>query len=133
MVAKAVHLIEDTKLSLCILACCCVTIRYLILGTFFENLLQLSPVHQNRLDLLNLCASSVRVTNCQCSSEEETIMQTLSTYSAKIRFVHLSLSIRRSLSLPLFVRLSRSIKKLTKDLDNNGLNLRVIQEVKRVE
>ena len=43
VVAKTVHLIEDTKLSLCILACCCVTIKYLTLGTFFQIFFSCPP------------------------------------------------------------------------------------------
>ena len=84
-----------------------------------RNLLQLSPVHQNRLDLLNLGASSIGVTNCQCLSEEEKKSRRhlpaqkksrrhlpaqkrrgLSTYLYSIRrFVYLSLSISQSKSI----------------------------------
>ena len=74
-----------------------------------QNLLQLSPVHQNRLDLLNLGASSIGVTNCQCLSEEEKKSRRhlpaqkrrgLSTYLYSIRrFMYLSLSISQSKSI----------------------------------
>ena len=43
VVTKAVHLIEDTKLSLCILDCCCVAIKLVTLGTFFEIFFSYPP------------------------------------------------------------------------------------------
>ena len=68
-----------------------------------QNILQLSPVHKKWLDLLNLGALSVGVTNCQCSSEEVNIKQKpstcseenqkASTCSQERRFINLSLSI----------------------------------------
>ena len=53
--------------------------KSLTLGTFFKGS-SVFPRISNWLDLLNLGALSVGMTNCQCSSEEENIKQKPSIY-----------------------------------------------------
>ena len=76
-------------------------------------------MHQNQLDLSNLGASSIGVTNCQCLSEEEKKSRRhlpaqkksrrhLPTQKGR-RFINLSLSIRRFMYLSLSISQSKSI------------------------
>ena len=119
MVAKTVHLYEDAKLSTSVFACCLVHYKIPHSWRLLQNLLQLIPRTSNRLDLLNNGASSVGVTNCQCSSEEGHIKQKpstcskekqkTSTCSEEKRVIHLSLSIIRSMYLSLSISQSKSI------------------------
>ena len=64
MIAKAVHLFDDIKLSLSVFACCCVTVKSSLLAPSSKSSSVL-PRTSYRLDLFNLGALSVGVTNCQ--------------------------------------------------------------------
>ena len=105
-VAKVVHLIEDTELSSCVLACCCVTIKYLTPGAFFEIFFSCPPY----IKIGWICGC------LECRSDQLLGLFRRRTNKAEAiyllrreKFIHLSLSIRRSMYLSLSIRRSNSI------------------------